>query len=76
MTDGEGDDAADDGLAYERIRAQLCDHFGWLPSHVDEMPFDVIESVCRMGQKRKGIRVKSADEARAVSRNWRRQLGM
>jgi hypothetical protein len=40
------------------------------------MPFDCIESACRQGRRRKGIPVKSADEARSLSRNWRRQVGL
>lgn len=50
----------------------LCEEFGWLPSEVDDMEWDVIDSIARKGKPSKGINVRSAEDIEMSRRHWRR----
>lgn len=50
----------------------LCEEFGWLPSEVDDMEWDVIDSIARKGKPSKGIKVRSAEDIEMSRRHWRR----
>lgn len=50
----------------------LCEEYGWLPSDVDDMEWDVIDSVARKGKPRGGIKVKTGEELEMSRRNWRK----
>ncbi len=63
-------------MRYEQLRAELAEHYGWTFAAIDDMTFDQIVSAWTGGKPSKGIPVRSKDEAAAVTRNWRRHLGI
>lgn len=50
----------------------ICEEYGWLPSEVDDMEWDVIDSIARKGKPSRGIKIKTAEDIEMSRRNWRK----
>lgn len=47
---------------------------GWLPHHVDDMSWEVIESMWIEGKRQEGIEINSSDEVFQIRREWRKYV--
>ncbi len=63
-------------MSYERIRAALCEQYGWTFAVVDEMSLEQIESACAGGKQSRGMPVNSVEDVKRLARNWRRVMGI
>lgn len=52
----------------------LCDEYGWLPSDVDDMEWDILDSIARKGKPNRGWKVKTAEDIEMTRRNWKKMI--
>lgn len=63
-------------MTYEEVRVRLAEDFGWTFDVIDDMSFEQINSAVTRGKPPTGIPVNSVEEAREITENWRKYVGI